>query len=67
MKKRKLTTVLLSLVLCVGMLTPAGFAAEADEAFDVAAVGVLDTDPQGSYTGKPVDPEEIPAQDADDL
>ena len=26
-----------------------------------------DTDPQGSYTGKPVDPEEIPAQDADDL
>ncbi len=48
MKKRKLTTVLLSLVLCVGMLTPAGFAAAADEAFDVAAVGVLDTDPQGS-------------------
>lgn len=25
------------------------------------------TDPQGSYTGKPTDPEEIPAQDADDL
>jgi len=26
-----------------------------------------DTDPQGSYTGKPIDPDEIPVQDADDL
>lgn len=25
------------------------------------------TDPNGSYTGKPLDPEEIPVQDADDL
>ena len=25
------------------------------------------TDPNGSYTGKPVDPEEKPVQDADDL
>ncbi len=25
------------------------------------------TDPQGSYTGKPEDPNEVPVQDADDL
>lgn len=25
------------------------------------------TDPQGSYTGRPIDPEEVPVQDADDL
>lgn len=25
------------------------------------------TDPQGSYTGRPQDPYEIPVQDADDL
>ncbi len=25
------------------------------------------TDPMGSYTGCPIDPEEIPVQDADDL
>lgn len=25
------------------------------------------TDPFGSYTGKPIDPDEIPVQDADDL
>ena len=25
------------------------------------------TDPQGSYTGRPADPYEIPVQDADDL
>ncbi len=25
------------------------------------------TDPQGSYTGKPVNPYEVPVQDADDL
>ena len=25
------------------------------------------TDPNGSYTGKPADPEEKPVQDADDL
>ena len=25
------------------------------------------TDPNGSYTGKPVDPDEKPVQDADDL
>lgn len=26
-----------------------------------------DTDPFGSYTGKPMDPNETPVQDADDL
>lgn len=26
-----------------------------------------ETDPNGSYTGKPADPHEIPQQDADDL
>ncbi|MPM29367.1 hypothetical protein SDC9_75907 [bioreactor metagenome] len=25
------------------------------------------TDPQGSYTGCPIDPEDVPVQDADDL
>ena len=25
------------------------------------------TDPNGSYTGKPKNPEEVPVQDADDL
>ena len=27
----------------------------------------VDTDPQGSYTGRPQDPHEVPVQDADDL
>lgn len=27
----------------------------------------IDTDPQGSYTGRPENPYEIPVQDADDL
>ncbi len=27
----------------------------------------INTDPQGSYTGRPEDPYEIPVQDADDL
>lgn len=27
----------------------------------------ISTDPNGSYTGKPVNPEEKPVQDADDL
>ena len=27
----------------------------------------IQTDPDGSYTGRPVDPEEKPVQDADDL
>ena len=29
--------------------------------------GISPTDPQGSYTGIPVVPDEIPIQDADDL
>ena len=29
--------------------------------------GNIRVDPQGSYTGLPEDPEEIPVQDADDL
>ena len=29
--------------------------------------GFVGSDPQGSYTGKPVDPWEEPVQDADDL
>ena len=27
----------------------------------------INTDPNGSYTGKPADPKEKPVQDADDL
>ena len=27
----------------------------------------IQTDPNGSYTGRPLDPEEKPVQDADDL
>ena len=30
-------------------------------------VPVIHADPNGSYTGRPDDPEEIPVQDADDL
>ena len=30
-------------------------------------VPVIHTDPNGSYTGRPLDPDEIPVQDADDL
>ena len=37
-------------------LSPEGFPA-----------GIIRTDPQGSYTGRPADPYEIPVQDADDL
>lgn len=29
--------------------------------------GVIITDPQGSYTGRPKDKHEVPVQDADDL
>lgn len=27
----------------------------------------INTDPMGSYTGLPVDPDDLPVQDADDL
>lgn len=30
-------------------------------------LGMILTDPQGSYTGRPADPYETPVQDADDL
>lgn len=30
-------------------------------------LGLFTADPQGSYTGVPEDPKEIPVQDADDL
>ena len=30
-------------------------------------VTVIHTDPNGSYTGRPLDPHEMPIQDADDL
>ena len=30
-------------------------------------IGLLVTDPLGSYTGRPLDPKEQPVQDADDL
>ena len=32
-----------------------------------SAPGQIVTDPNGSYTGRPEDPEEKPIQDADDL
>jgi len=33
----------------------------------IAEQAPSDTDPQGSYTGRPADPAERPVQDADDL
>ena len=30
-------------------------------------LGLFTADPQGSYTGRPLDPEDKPVQDADDL
>ena len=30
-------------------------------------IPVIHTDPNGSYTGRPLDPDEVPVQDADDL
>ena len=30
-------------------------------------LGLFNIDPQGSYTGVPADPNEVPVQDADDL
>ena len=35
------------------------------EKFDL--LGMMLTDPMGSYTGRPVDPLDTPVQDADDL
>ena len=33
----------------------------------IAPLGRIITDPLGGYTGRPIDPDEIPVQDADDL
>ncbi len=33
----------------------------------IVAQGPSSTDPQGSYTGKPMDEDDIPVQDVDDL
>ena len=33
----------------------------------INSFGLYPTDPMGSYTGRPLDPEEMPVQDADDL
>lgn len=38
-----------------------------EKAMDMSVWQSAKTDPQGSYTGTPADPYEIPVQDADDL
>ncbi|MCI9317832.1 MAG: hypothetical protein HFF67_07310 [Oscillospiraceae bacterium] len=38
-----------------------------DKAMDMTIWQSAKTDPQGSYTGTPADPCEVPVQDADDL
>lgn len=38
-----------------------------DKAMDMTIWQHAKTDPQGSYTGTPADPYEVPVQDADDL
>ena len=38
-----------------------------DKAMDLTIVQSAKTDPQGSWTGTPADPYEVPVQDADDL
>lgn len=38
-----------------------------DKAMEMTIWQSAKTDPQGSYTGTPADPCEIPVQDADDL
>lgn len=35
--------------------------------FGINGIDIVDTDPFGSYTGNPKDPNEKPVQDADDL
>ena len=37
------------------------------KAMDLTIWQSASTDPQGSYTGTPADPYEVPVQDADDL
>lgn len=38
-----------------------------DGTMGINGVNIIDTDPQGSYTGRPEDIYEDPVQDADDL
>lgn len=38
-----------------------------EKAMDLTVWQSAKTDPQGSYTGTPADPWEVPVQDADDL
>lgn len=38
-----------------------------EKAMDLTAWQSAKTDPQGSWTGAPADPDETPVQDADDL
>ena len=38
-----------------------------EKAMDMTIWQSAKTDPQGSYTGTPADPYEVPVQDADDL
>ena len=38
-----------------------------EKALRLTDVGYPPTDPQGSWTGRPADPEDLPQQDTDDL
>ena len=38
-----------------------------EKAMDLTVWQSAKTDPQGSWTGTPADPDEVPVQDADDL
>lgn len=38
-----------------------------EKALGLTDLSAFQTDPQGSYTGQPLDPGEKPVQDADDL
>lgn len=39
----------------------------AEKAREMSQLGHPKTDPQGSWTGQPADPYDVPVQDADDL
>lgn len=47
------------------MMEPTQRAMEITDVF--VSQGSMKSDPNGSYTGKPIDPNEVPVQDADDL
>lgn len=38
-----------------------------EKARELSQFTAAKTDPQGSWTGRPLDPQEVPVQDADDL